>query len=275
MARGRAVHFGMDEVRSVAVDVEAHVASVEPEDGVRLHGCIVHEHLCLLDGSGGGQRFLGADFIECDKHCGVDGARDLEKSSGSALHLRDAAFVKFRCGRGVRRVLHLGPIRRPKPFVGRVLGACGYGVTEMFQGLTDGVGHGDVDVIARVVPFDGNPKVHAARWVDGDVVICPDCVEEVGGVGGGEELDSKVIYSEDEGGRQGCVGPKTRGVGHRSVAVGSVAMGLEVADKALVGIDAGFLESAHFLYDIDVDISSQVRDGEDGVLNDHLVWDVF
>ena len=66
------------------------------------------------------------------------------------------------------------------------------------------------------------------------------------------------------------MGPKTRSVVHRSVDVES-----EVADKALVGNDNGFLESVHPFSDLDLDIAARVRDGEEGVLNDHLVWDVF
>ena len=147
--------------------------------------------------------------------------------------------------------MHRSRIRRRDPFVGRVLGACGHGVLEALQGFADGVGHGYVDVIARVVPFDGKATVLAARWVDGDGVIILERVEELSGVVGGEELDSEVIYSEGEGGRHGYVGPKTRGVGHRSVVVG-----LEVADKALVGDDAGFLEYVHLLSDIHVDIAA-------------------
>ena len=199
-------------------------------------GCVVHEHLCLLYGVGGGQILIGANFIECDKRCWVDSVRDLEESSGKALHARDAAFIKFWCGRGVGRVLHLGPIIRREPFVGRVLGARGHRVLEALQGFVDVVEHGDVDVIARLVPFDGKPAVLAVRWVDGDGVILPERDEEVSGVGGGEELDSEVIYIKGEGGRQGCVGPKTGGVRHRSVA-----MGLDIADKGLVGNDSGFL----------------------------------
>ena len=65
-------------------------------------------------------------------------------------------------------------------------------------------------------------------------------------------------------------GSKDQGVGPRSVAVG-----LEVADKALVGNDAGFLESVHPLSDLDVDVAAQVGDGVEGLLKDHLVWDVF
>ena len=196
---------------------------------------------------------ISADLIECDDHCGVDGARYVDKSAGYALHARDAAFVKFRCGCGVGRVLHLGPISRRGKFVGRVLGVRGHGVLEALQGFTDGFGHGDVDVIARVVPFDGKSEVLSSRGVDGNGAIRPERVEEVGGVVGGEEIDSKVIYSEGEGGRQGCVGPKTRCVGHRSVA-----LRLEIADKALVGDDAIFLESVHTLSDLDVDIAAQV-----------------
>ena len=61
-------------------------------------------------------------------------------------------------------------------------------------------------------------------------------VEEVGGVVYGEELDTKVAYSKDEGDGWGCVGPKTGCVRHRSVAVG-----LEVADEALICDDDGLL----------------------------------
>ena len=66
------------------------------------------------------------------------------------------------------------------------------------------------------------------------------------------------------------MGPKAGGVRHRIVAVG-----MEVAYKALVGYDAGFLYSIHPLSDFEVDISTRVGDGEKGVLDDHLVWDVF
>ena len=39
------------------------VSSVKTDDGVLLCGSIVHQHFRLLDGVGGGQRFLGADFF--------------------------------------------------------------------------------------------------------------------------------------------------------------------------------------------------------------------
>ena len=67
------------------------------------------------------------------------------------MHACDAAFIKFRCGRGIDIVLHPGPIRRREPFVGRVLGARGYGVLEVLKGFSDIVGHGDVDIIVLVV----------------------------------------------------------------------------------------------------------------------------
>ena len=139
---------------------------------------------------------LGANFIDCDEHCVVDSTRDVEKSAGDALHARDAVFVIFRFGRGVGGVLHLGPISRSEPFVGRVLRARRYGVLEALQVFADVVGHGDVDLIARVIPFDGNPAVLAVRSVDSDGVIFPERIKEVGGVVGGKELDSEVIYSK-------------------------------------------------------------------------------
>ena len=129
---------------------------MEPYDGVQLYGCVVDEHLCLLDDVGGGKILLVAYFVECDEHGGFDSKRDVEKGAGDDLHARDAAFIKFRCGHGVGRVLHLGPIRRRETFVGRVLRARGYGVLEALQGFADGVGHGDVDVIYQLIPFDGN-----------------------------------------------------------------------------------------------------------------------
>ena len=170
-----------ENIRCVNVDVEAHVASVEPDDGVQLHGCIVHHHLCFIGGLGGGQSLLGADFVKRGKHGGVNGARDVDKGAGNALHARDATFLKFRCGRGVGRVLHLGPIRRCEPFVGRVLRARGYGVLESLQGFVDRVGHGDVDVVFRVVPIDSKSAVLSTRCVDGDGLILPECIEEAGG----------------------------------------------------------------------------------------------
>ena len=54
------------------------------------------------------------------------------------------------------------------------------------------------------------------------------------------------------------MGPKARGVCHRSVSVG-----LEVADKAFVGNDSGFLESVHTLPDLDADVATCVSDGEE------------
>ena len=64
--------------------------------------------------------------------------------------------------------------------------------------------------------------------------------------------------------------PNTRGVLHRSVSVG-----LEVVYKMFLGNDFGFLESVHPLSYLDIDVATRVSDGEEGVFNDHLGWDVF
>ena len=50
----------------------------------------------------------------------------------------------------------------------RVLGVRGNGVLETLQGFADRFGNGDVDVIARVIPFDGQAAVLAAIWFDSD-----------------------------------------------------------------------------------------------------------
>ena len=193
VARSATTRFGLNKRRCVTVNVEAHANSMETDDGVRLRGCVVHQYLSFLDGVGGGRSLLGADFVEHDEHGWVDGGRDVEKGTGDDLHSRDTAFLKFRCIRGVRRVLHLGPICRWEPFLGRVLRARGYGVLEALQGFADGVGYGDVDIVFRVVPIDGKSVVLASIWVDGDRVILPECIKEVGGVVGGKEFYFKVI----------------------------------------------------------------------------------
>ena len=79
------------------------------------------------------------------------------------MYANDSAFIKLRCGRGVRRLLYIGPIRRREPLVGRVLRARGYGVLEGLQGFADGVGHGDVDIIAWLITFYGKLAVLASR----------------------------------------------------------------------------------------------------------------
>ena len=52
--------------------------------------------------------------------------------------------------------------------MGRVLGARGHEVLEALQGFEDRFGHRYVNVIAGVVPFDGQAAVLAARCVNGD-----------------------------------------------------------------------------------------------------------
>ena len=71
---------------------------------------------------------------------------------------------------------------------------------QALQGFTNRVGHGDVVVIAGVVPFYGQAAVLGARWIDGDGVIFLERVEDVGGVVCGRKLDTKVVYSKGEGG---------------------------------------------------------------------------
>ena len=63
--------------------------------------------------------------------------------------------------------------------------------------------------------------------------------------------------------------PKDMIISHRGIS-----MGLEVAYKAFVGDDAGFLEPTYPFSDIDVDVADRVSNREDGVLNDQLVDNV-
>ena len=122
--------------------------------------------------------------------------------------------------------MDFGTIRRCKPFLKRILGAFGDGLFEAFQGFADRVGHGDVDILFWVVPINGQSAVLASIWVDGDGVMCSECINEVGGLVGGEEIDAKVIYSKGEGGGKVKMCPKARIIFHRVVS-----MGLEVSYK--------------------------------------------
>ena len=82
--------------------------------------------------------------------------------------------------------MDFGTIRRCKPFVGRILGEFGGRVLEALQGFGDGVRHEDVDVVFWVVTINGQSAVLAARWVNGDGVMLSECIDEVGGIFGGE-----------------------------------------------------------------------------------------
>ena len=58
--------------------------------------------------------------------------------------------------------MYLGPVHWREPLVGRLLGERGHGVLEALQGFADRVGHGDVDIISGVVPFDGQAVIGVA-----------------------------------------------------------------------------------------------------------------
>ena len=74
MAYSRTECFGLNKIRCVTVNVEKHVASVKTDDGIWLCGSVVHQHLRIFDGVGGGKSLLRADFIEPDKYGGIEGA---------------------------------------------------------------------------------------------------------------------------------------------------------------------------------------------------------
>ena len=97
MTVGAAACFRLDEIRGVAVNVEAHVASAESDDGIRLRGRIVHEHFNLLDGVSGGRGLFGAYVVERDKHRGVDGTFNVDEGASNTLHACDAAVIKGWC----------------------------------------------------------------------------------------------------------------------------------------------------------------------------------
>ena len=102
--------FGLNKIRFVTVNVETHIASIKMDYDVWLGGSLAHQHLCLFDGVSGRQIFLRADFVDRNKHGGIDGVRDVDEGAGDALHARDAVFFKIWCGCSVGRVLDFGTI---------------------------------------------------------------------------------------------------------------------------------------------------------------------
>ena len=68
-----------------------------------------------------------------------------------------------------------------------------------------------------VVPIDGNSAVLSARWVDCDIVMLLNCIEDGGGVVGGKYFDARFVYSKDEGGGKGGMGPKAWSIFHRGI----------------------------------------------------------
>ena len=73
MARSTTECFGMNEIRCVTVNIDTHVASVKADDGVWLVGSVVHQSFRLFYGVGDRQSLLRANFVERDKHGGIDG----------------------------------------------------------------------------------------------------------------------------------------------------------------------------------------------------------
>ena len=84
-----------------------------------------------------------------------------------------------------------------------------------FKLFADVFGHGYFDVLFWIVPIDGQSVVSAAKQVNGYGVMLLEHIDQVGGVIGREELDSKVVYSNSEGGGKGIIFPKSRSIFHR------------------------------------------------------------
>ena len=72
MTRSTSACFGLNEICCVTVNVETHVTSVKTDDGVWLCGNLVHQHFRFSVVVSGGRRFLRANFVERNKHGGID-----------------------------------------------------------------------------------------------------------------------------------------------------------------------------------------------------------
>ena len=226
---------GEDKVRGVGADGEDHVAGVVADLGVGMSGEVVEEHVaCGFSVLGRGGLGVG-DFVESDDDGGITAAGVIEEETGDLLHSFDPGLVEERRKVGIRQLNFL-PVYRCGPTVRRMLwfGRCG--VAKGKQRFGDIAWHGDVDVSRGVVPVDSETEVAGAGPVFGDGVFCRKGVEEVVGVGFGEELDTEIVNGEGEG-RGTVVVPPEAGGG----ADGVVAVRGEVGAELVVGEDGSFL----------------------------------
>ncbi len=92
--------------------------------------------------------------------------------------------------------------------VGRMRGDVGWFVCELKEGALYVVLHGDVNVALVVVPIECKSAVESAGPVNGEFIVCLECINEMLGVGLGEVFDSKVIDAEDESRAFCAVGPE-------------------------------------------------------------------
>lgn len=145
--------FGLHKIGGVAVNVEAHIAGVVADGGLRIGVCIIHEHFGLAKGSVGGSSLLGGNFIEGNKHSGVNGTGVIQEGAGDGLHTGGTFFVKEGGSAGQLGKLYFGAVRRGSPLVRRMLRAGWWGMVEAVEGFGDIAGHGYVDVFFIVVPF--------------------------------------------------------------------------------------------------------------------------
>ena len=74
MACSKTVFFGLNDILCFTSYVDTHVAIVKTDSGVWFYGSVVHQHIRIFDGVGGGKSVLRSDFVERNEHGGIDGA---------------------------------------------------------------------------------------------------------------------------------------------------------------------------------------------------------
>jgi len=189
------------------------------------------------DGLGSGFSAIGlggSESAEGDEHGRVNGPGIVEESADDFLETSEAGGIKG-CGRVVR-FGELGglAIGRRCPGVWCVLGAMGWVMLELMEGLFNVARHGHVDSAGDVVPLECHAKEAFAGPLGGDVIERRESVNEVLGMFLPNILDSKVVDDEAEGDGTGGMSEEAG-----SVFGGTVTVSGKVFDEAVVGEDAG------------------------------------
>ena len=135
-----------------------------------------------------------AELAEGDEELVVDGAGVVSDGANELLDAELAGVVQEWAVWGFGGVLDFGAVVDWSVLVGRVLSFLGVGMVELGAQLSDVVVHRQAAGALGVVPGEVDARVEVALFVDGDVVVFAEGVEEMIGVAFAHLLDPEIIY---------------------------------------------------------------------------------
>ena len=153
VASGTAAGFGLRKVGSIAVDCERHIAGFVGENGVVLHCHVVKELLAECHGAFRRIGLLGGERAECGEKPAVDTASKEKEHAANLLdkffpYLVEEGGIIVRPGK-----LRFGAVVGLDMWVWLVLRLARGGMLKACEGFGHVLWHGEVNLLALVVPF--------------------------------------------------------------------------------------------------------------------------